>query len=353
MPRILFFADTHLGFDMPLRPKIERRRRGVDFFNAFYTILSAARKHHVDAIIHGGDLFFRSKIPMGLIDKVFNPLLDVADQDIPVYLVPGNHERSVIPTTLFTRHRNIHIFDRPRTFTLSLDGLSIGLSGFPNIRKNSNQLFSDTVVKTDWNSNSSDVKLLCLHQTFNGSTIGPRNYKFKTGSEVIPKRLIPNAFSAVLTGHIHRYQILNGSFSPQTTSCPIIYPGSTERTSFAEKDDPKGYVLIDLITPTERKANPVTWKFVALKSRPMIEMEIQVKGLNKKQILQQTKQILSTIPTDGVLKIILNYNNQAPLADLDLKSFRDIAPETMNLSVVPKSNHQSGLQVIPNRNPIA
>jgi hypothetical protein len=28
---ILFVADTHLGFDLPFRPRIKRRRRGIDF----------------------------------------------------------------------------------------------------------------------------------------------------------------------------------------------------------------------------------------------------------------------------------------------------------------------------------
>ena len=30
--RILFLADTHLGYDLPFRPRIKRRRRGPEFF---------------------------------------------------------------------------------------------------------------------------------------------------------------------------------------------------------------------------------------------------------------------------------------------------------------------------------
>ena len=33
--RILFLADTHLGFDFPFRPRIQRRRRGPEFFANF------------------------------------------------------------------------------------------------------------------------------------------------------------------------------------------------------------------------------------------------------------------------------------------------------------------------------
>ena len=33
--RILFLADTHLGFDLPVKPRINRRRRGIDFFKNY------------------------------------------------------------------------------------------------------------------------------------------------------------------------------------------------------------------------------------------------------------------------------------------------------------------------------
>ncbi len=87
MPRLIFLADTHLGFDLPTHPRIQRRRRGIDFFKAFESVLTAARNYNVDAIIHGGDLFFRSKVPAGLVEKVFEPLLDIAKEGIPIY--PG------------------------------------------------------------------------------------------------------------------------------------------------------------------------------------------------------------------------------------------------------------------------
>ena len=91
MIRILFLADTHLGFDFPFRPRVERRRRGPDFFKNFRKALEPAYSGEVDAVIHGGDLFFRSKVPAKLVDMAFEPLKEVADLGVKVYLVPGNH----------------------------------------------------------------------------------------------------------------------------------------------------------------------------------------------------------------------------------------------------------------------
>jgi hypothetical protein len=38
--RVLLMADTHLGFDLPLRPRIKRRRRGPDFKSQLLLSLS-------------------------------------------------------------------------------------------------------------------------------------------------------------------------------------------------------------------------------------------------------------------------------------------------------------------------
>jgi hypothetical protein len=40
--RTLFLADTHLGFGLPARPRVERRRCGEDFFAAFELALAPA-----------------------------------------------------------------------------------------------------------------------------------------------------------------------------------------------------------------------------------------------------------------------------------------------------------------------
>ena len=50
--RILLIADTHLGFDLPFRPRIQRRRRGLEFFANFKRALRPALNDEVDAVVH-------------------------------------------------------------------------------------------------------------------------------------------------------------------------------------------------------------------------------------------------------------------------------------------------------------
>ncbi|MGZ6144044.1 MAG: metallophosphoesterase, partial [Myxococcales bacterium] len=65
--RLLLLADTHLGFDEPTHARVERRRRGSDFLANFERALEPARRGEVDAVIHGGDLFYRSRVPAALV----------------------------------------------------------------------------------------------------------------------------------------------------------------------------------------------------------------------------------------------------------------------------------------------
>ena len=106
---LVLFADSHLGYDFPLHPRIKKRRRGNDFFRNFKSVLSYARQYKVDLVIHGGDLFFRNKVPDAIVDKVYQILTDFAEHNIPLYIVPGNHERSYLPPSVFLNHRNIYI----------------------------------------------------------------------------------------------------------------------------------------------------------------------------------------------------------------------------------------------------
>ncbi|MCK5832088.1 metallophosphoesterase [bacterium] len=176
--KFAFFADSHIGFDSVSRPRIERRRRDADFFANYISILKYAKNRGLDFIVHGGDLFYRSKISTNLVMKAFEPLFDLADCEIPVYLVPGNHERGAIPYRLIAEHPGINIFDFPQTFVFHKGKSHIALGGFPytkNIREN----FINTIRQTGLFETKANYKILCMHQIVEGTTVGPKNFTFR------------------------------------------------------------------------------------------------------------------------------------------------------------------------------
>ena len=66
--RVLLLADSHLGFDLPMRPRVQRRRRGHDFLANLDRALRPALAGEVDAVVHGGDVFDRSRVRPAVIE---------------------------------------------------------------------------------------------------------------------------------------------------------------------------------------------------------------------------------------------------------------------------------------------
>ncbi len=336
MIRLLFLADTHLGFDYPLRPRIKRRRRGEDFFANFQRALEPARKKEVDAVIHGGDLLFRSRVTARLVDMAFAPLKEIADRGIKVYIIPGNHERSKIPFKILSLHPHIHIFDRPRTFVYEKNGSRIAFSGFPFCRENVRARFPGLLQETGWRDYQADCNghVLCVHHCFEGAQVGPVNYTFKYNQDVIRHQDVPREFAAVLAGHVHRYQVLTKDLHGKSLSTPVYIPGSIERTSFAEKDENKGYLKLALMSDKKRRLHIHGEEFVRLPARPMIKVPIFPLGMDEKKLQAYICKILKSLSSQSVVKLdIQGFIPKKCLPILSAPFLRTLAPEEMNISV--------------------
>ena len=319
--KLFFFSDTHLGFDFPLRPRLNIRRRGEDFFRNTENILKQAVAENADLIIHGGDLFFRSKIPAPIIDRVYELLFRYAEFGIPIIIVPGNHERSVLPQSILLHHPNLYVFSEPNTFTLQIKGQTVNISGFPNIRHNSRNLFPE--VQKQFIPQKDCLNLLLMHQAIDGCRVV--GYTFRDKPDVIAAKDIDQDFQLVLSGHIHRRQIIKNGQQI------IIYPGSVERTSFQEMLEPKGFYIIEyservpFILPKIR--------FCELPSRPMIDLYIDG-WISDVDWEAKLRIILGKLPQDAIVRL----KSRIMLSDglktrLKAETLRSIFPEEMNYTI--------------------
>ena len=331
--RLLFLADTHLGFDFAFRPRIERRRRGPEFFANFKLALQPALQRQVDGVVHGGDLLYRSKVPARLVAMALEPLKEVADAGIPVFLVPGNHERSAIPHRHLAEHPQIHIFEEPCSFVLQKNNSTLALSGFPFVRQGIRQQFSHLLDQTGWRDVEAAIHLLCIHQAVDGATVGPVGYQFRYAADVVNPGDIPAAFSAVLSGHIHRFQVLTRDLKGRLLPAPIFYPGSIERTSFAEKNEAKGYLILEFEAAGLRSGLK-QWQFVKLPARPMIQLELHAGGITGIQVKAWLQARIEPMPADSIVKLkIYGTASEKAREVLRAGSLRSLAPGTMNIEV--------------------
>ena len=319
--RVLFVSDTHLGFDLPARPRVARRRRGDDFFHNFERALDEARTGEIDVVVHGGDLLFRSRVPAWLAEAALAPLKRLASSGVPVLLVPGNHERARLPYPLLALHENLYVFDRPRTFVLDAGGVRVAFIGFPYtraIRHRFSEVFAAARLNTcdappalavnggerrrgpaeveqsePGEARTGDVQVLCIHQCVEGATCGPGNFTFRFGDDVIRTADLPREIAATLSGHIHRHQVLR----PAGRS-PVIYAGSVERTSFAEAWETKGYVILEFT-----RSGLGAFEFRSLPARPMVACAVTFDGVGPSEVQARVAAAIESTPQDAVVQL--------------------------------------------------
>jgi exonuclease SbcD len=327
--RVLFVSDTHLGFDQPARPRVERRRRGPDFFACFERALEPALRGEADVVVHGGDLLYRSRVPASLVHRALAPLRQVADAGVPVLLVPGNHERGALPYPLRAAHERLHVLRGPSTVVIERQGRRVAFAGFPYAR-GVRQAFPALVAATGYLHAEADARVLCLHQCVEGATCGPPpGFTFRDGDDVVRACDLPADVAVVLCGHVHRHQVLRRDLRGRPLAAPVVYAGSVERTSFAERDEVKGFVMASIGTggPGGRLQG---CEFRPLPARPMRVYEV-AEGSPASSLEGEIRAAIAAVPPDVVLQVRVPESLSGAAA-LGAARLRALGPPTANVT---------------------
>jgi exonuclease SbcD len=259
-------ADTHLGFEVTKIAQSDprgRQNRADAIFKNFETIVKSAIEMEADLFIHSGDLFDKYYIPREILDDLTGPFRHLVNAGIPVLLIPGNHERSEFPFDLFHGAKNVFVFDGPKSLSLTLNGYSVGIAGFPFIREDARRTFLKALEETEYSGLRSDFNILVTHQAFDQATVGPVDFTFRKGRpDTVSRQTVPLDFAYIAAGHIHRHQMLSHPLKPRLQ---FVYPGSIQRISFAEMNEEKGFVIGEVLT------DRIETRFMPL---PVYDMEI-------------------------------------------------------------------------------
>jgi len=316
--RVLFVSDTHIGLDWPARPRVVRHRRGDDFFLNFERALEPARTGEVDVMVHGGDLLYPSRVPAWLAETALAPLKRLASSGVPVLLVPGNHERGRIPYPLLAIHEGLHVFDRPRSIMVDAGGVRVAFIGFPyahDIRRRLPQI----LAAASRQNTTGDVRVLCLHHCVEGATCGPGNFTFRFGADVIRTADLPRDAAVVLSGHIHRHQVLRPPGRP-----PVIYAGSVERTSFAEAPETKGFVVLQLT-----QSGLGSFEFRPLPARPMVARTLHFDDADPMEVHARVAAAIDSTPHDAVVHLRVTGATPATLTAAALRAMAGVRTVTL------------------------
>ena len=199
--------------------------------------------------------------------------------------------------------------------------------GVPHLRHNPANVFAEEVEQTGWRKCSAEIRLLCIHQAIEGAQVGVQNYTFRSGEEVIRGRDIPAGFHAVLSGHIHRHQVLTHDLAGRRLNAPVYYSGAIERTSFAERMEEKGYLIIKLAAE-----GGIRHRFVRLPARPMIDLTVGASAASIEEARAQLIQQIGAVDAEAIVRV----RPAAPLpaaliSAMSDRWLRSVAPPTMNI----------------------
>ncbi|MDP2312531.1 MAG: metallophosphoesterase [Pseudomonadota bacterium] len=248
--RLLHVTDTHLGVDRWFRGAPRGWRRGDDHLAAFRAALAPAFRGEVDGVVHTGDLFDRSRPPARAVAEAIALLAEVARQ-VPVALMPGNHDRQGLRAHLAGGGLpGVAIVDRAARVRIA--GAWLALVPY----------LPDPAA---WGAAASDVcgegvDLLLAHQAFDGARVPGFAFRVGSPADTIGEAHLPPGVRHILCGHIHTRQAL------ALGAAVVVHPGSTERTAFLERAETKGSAVWEL------GAEP-TWRFVDGPARPMHVVE--------------------------------------------------------------------------------
>ncbi len=305
--RVLALSDTHIGFDSAERPRSDRQRRDADFLCA----LAPALRGEVDAVLAAA----------------FDPLIEVAERGVPVLIVPSNHERGSLPRTLFTDHPRLHIFDRPGCIDVLCGATTVRFAGFPYRRGPVRDELPALLAEADWRSDGADRHVLCVHRLFAGATVGLHNYTFRGAADVIRPRDVPAEFEVVVSGHIHRHQVLSHAGDGTPLATPVVFPGSIERTAFAEAPETKGFCVVTLRRPPEIEFRP-------LPARPMHYIRLAADVADDAAAGQFVTQRLAPLEPNSVVRVSAAEGIPDDVATaLAAPRLRALAPATMHLEL--------------------
>ena len=237
--QVIITADNHLD---PIATSfgVKGYEKKRDHLRCFQEVIEYAKSNRPDFLLMGGDIFDTIRPNNPVRANVMQWLKELYEIGVRTVMVGGHHdmpksaEEGASPLAIYG-NSGYAIFlqdvSKPTTVLFQAGSAEVAITGLgynPLLSPAENPL-SQTSPKI-----KGDINILLLHYPIEGFVGVYRD------EPVIRLRSIPQSFQLVAAGHLHRYQ------KKEVGSTTIVCPGSTERISFAEENEPKGFVWAEV-----------------------------------------------------------------------------------------------------------
>jgi len=329
--RIVHFSDTHLGFSdfAKIDPELGINLREADVYRAFSQVIEYIRENPPDIVIHSGDLFETSRPSNRAINFALKEIAKISQMGIPFVLISGNH------STPRTRSSG-SIFEAFEIF----DGLHpVYKSKYEWITIHNVVFHCIPHMPTEEEINSAFQKLTPDPKSkynvivSHAGVTADIQYKMGEFNELmIPFSALTkrNNFDYIGMGHYHRHLELASN---------AYYSGSTERFSFREANDQKGFMDVDL---DHRR-----FKFIPIEVREMKVFEpIDCLDLSVGEIEDEVNRLTKTRISNKIIQITFDKISRHQYVELDFHRLKEITVDAVYVKWTPNWAAEKGKEII-------
>jgi len=322
--KILHVADTHLGYSAYRKVTEDGiNQREMDVYDAFKQFVDYAIKSKPDLIIHAGDLFDSVRPNNRAITFAVKQIIRLSKKGIPFVVIAGNHEHPKLKETgrIFSIFDHIgHVYPiynaKYKTLSFEINKEKIMVHAIPQCELKTQ--FNEELKKLKPDS-TKDYNIFISH----GAVTGIKIFSMNEFNElIIPTKVLSKNFDYIALGHYHRFtKLANNAF----------YSGSTERFTFTDAPDKKGFLELELSN------GKLKHNFIELENRPMMDPKsIKCSNLKLDEVMKKIKEtVLEIKPKEKTFRITLDDIPAPIYRGLDFDEIRKMSSEAIHYEIKP------------------
>ncbi len=291
--RIAHVSDSHLGFSAfgKVDEATGLNLREVDFYHAFETCISKMIEAKVDAVVHSGDLFDSVRPSNRAISFALDQFARLSKEEIPVVVIAGNHSTPKLRETGSVFKILEHLDDIHPVYKGDYEAIELGDLMVHGVPHSDGDTLRNEISKIRPSDRHRNIGLLHVGVT---SIQDFRMGEFN--EQVIPISLLNEELDYIALGHYHCHVNVTRN---------AAYSGSTERLSFSEAKDEKGFTIIDL----DRKKR----EFVFLPTRAMLDLEpIDARRMSGEELRSAISTSIEGLELEGKIVRLVVRNVPSP-----------------------------------------
>jgi len=320
--KILHVADTHLGYSAYRKVTEDGiNQREMDAYDTFKQFVDYAIKSKPDLIIHAGDLFDSVRPNNRAITFAIKQIIRLSKKNIPFVVIAGNHEHPKLKETghifsIFDHMDHVYPIYNAKCETLSfkINNEKIMIHAIPQCEFK--KQFNEELKKLKPDS-TSDYNIFVSH----GAVTGIKVFSMNEFNElIIPTKILNKNFDYIALGHYHRYTKLASN---------AFYSGSTERFTFTDAPDKKGFLELEL------SDGKLKHTFIELENRAMIDPKpIKCSNLKLDEVMKKIKETVIEIkPKEKTFRITLEDIPAHIYRGLDFDEIRKMSGEATHYEI--------------------